>query len=235
MIRAFKIELTVLSHYLKQMLAIVVFTCVIVAYSTGTAATIPSVFTIVVFTTAVTSAVAYDQQHGWEAYRVCLPLSRRDVVLGRYLTLFAIAAAAFALGCILMFLLWACTELGLLPDAVASAFYVDAEIMRLSLVTVLGFSAIWSVFLAVMLPVAFKYGQEATRWSGIIIMLTIMVVVGILQFLGESLADSIDVVLGLVTTPGGVAIAAVALVAFVAIVQGASIAASLRIYAGKDL
>lgn len=54
---------------------------------------------------------AYDELNDWQTYRLTLPVSRREVILGRYLSLLAVALTAALLGVIVSYLVGAAVDL----------------------------------------------------------------------------------------------------------------------------
>jgi hypothetical protein len=102
------------------------------------------------------TAIAYDEKAKWDIYALTMPVSRRDMVISRYM----LAFICFILGFIM---------------SIAVNYYISGnalESFRVCLVIL----ALGAFFLAVILPVIFKFGVEKGR----LIVIAIMVVPSLL-------------------------------------------------------
>lgn len=104
------------------------------------------------------SLAGYDNQNGWERYRATLPLSRKDIICARYLSIIvfsAVMACAAALLNIVSFPLFNSAGVPLTGQAVFEIAIASAASMLISLMM---------VFLAQ--PLFFRFGHmEALRLS----------------------------------------------------------------------
>lgn len=102
------------------------------------------------------TTMAYDERSKWDKYALSMPISRKTIVLSKYL--FSILLDV----------------LGVLIVAVTSTIIVyfsnEMEILEALFMAVL-FGAISLLFLSVMLPILFKYGVEKARLLIIVIIL----------------------------------------------------------------
>jgi len=90
------------------------------------------------------TAMAYDERAGWDKYALTMPVSRRDLVVSKYLLGVLLSSAGFLLNLIF--------QLGF-----AKAALVDGLLVSLALFGVGIF------FLSLMLPINFKWGVEKGR------------------------------------------------------------------------
>ena len=168
---------------------------------------VPVVIMMGVYFVTVTLAV-FDDRDGWAAFRLALPLSRRDVVLGRYATTVAPCLAFAVLG----------IALSAIVEQVAAAPGVEG-VLSLAMVG----TAFTLTCMAIVLPIYFRVG--ATRGAHIISMLMFMIPLAVVGF-GDA-----SVVAGLITGREFLALFPVVAFAFF----GASAIFSLRLYDSRDL
>ena len=96
--RAYLIELTVFRDYGKQLLALGFLVAVLVGCGMQTVLAAPSIITCMFFMMGAMGAAAYDEQNDWGRFRLTMPLSRRDVVLGRYGAIVTLGLGGMAVG-----------------------------------------------------------------------------------------------------------------------------------------
>lgn len=117
----------------------------------------------------------YDEKVDFYSYGLSLPLSRRQIVLARYLTTFILLVSSVGIiSLVNIFLIVPRMDIILL-DSMASIFSITATIV---------------VLLNIMIPLSFKSGVEATRKFLPIIVVSIAAIVflfkePILKFLGN--------------------------------------------------
>ena len=123
--RAYLIELTIFRDYGKQLLALGFLVAVLVGCGMQTVLAAPSGITCMFFMIGAMGAAAYDEQNDWGRFRLTLPLSRRDVVLGRYGAIVTLGLGGMAVGLLAAFAI----------SAVASAVELPASSPRPSPLT----------------------------------------------------------------------------------------------------
>ena len=170
-----------------------------------------------------------DDANGWSAYRLALPLSRRDIVLGRYLAIVLVTLACMAEVAIV----------GTLVPVVAGIF-VDWQVAPTDwsayAVTSAASLAIGFVLMGIYQPLAFKYGSEKMMKIYPIVMLVIILSpVLVMDIMGDRLTQAIDSALGLLATSGSTLGVTVALLACALLAAGVSALVSLRVYRTRDL
>lgn len=97
----FKTDFLVARSMLLQMAVIGVLIGIIMIYATGsTVAGCAAIAAMVPFM-YLFSIAALDEQNGWERFRLTLPLSRRQVILGRYASVFIVTLVVALLAALL--------------------------------------------------------------------------------------------------------------------------------------
>lgn len=89
MMRMFKMELAVFGQYLRQLAFSILFMAVCFTVGVGSTCMLPGIIFMMGMFSLSNSASHYDEQNDWAAFRLTMPVSRRDVVLGRYLFVLA--------------------------------------------------------------------------------------------------------------------------------------------------
>lgn len=79
-----------------QLFGITLFVSVFIAFGTGTLITAVACMATMVPFMYLFSISAYDEQNGWERFRLTLPISRRQVAYGRYASMLIIMLASLA-------------------------------------------------------------------------------------------------------------------------------------------
>ena len=238
--RAYMIEMGIFRDYALYLLIIGFFLTVIVGVGMQTAIVAPAILTCMYFMMGAMGAAAYDDQNGWGKYRLTLPISRRDVVLGRYAAIVTLGLTGTVIGLIVslgVMLLAATFEL---PGGISDSLAITGNrVLGMGFATAVCL-LIGSVVAAIVSPVYFKFGQtKATQ-----ILPTIIVVLFVVPFiiLGNSGIFDEGIDFGMVTdflmfvddpVGLGIAIAAVVVLSFLLLVVSAAV--SLRIYTGRDL
>ena len=82
--RAYLIEMTVLRDYARQLLGLGLFIAICLSVGMHSIVAVPGLLCMLYFIMGALSTAAYDEQNNWGLYRLTLPVSRRDVILGRY-------------------------------------------------------------------------------------------------------------------------------------------------------
>lgn len=139
-----------IAHNAKSVLVVLIFLSVFLTFTSDGDTSFLSVFCAVMCSTMVISSFSFDTYSNWEPYAMILPVTRRDVVRGKFMILLLLSVA----GCALGFLL------GLVSSAVLSDAPLD---LREQLFYVLpGFTV--SIFMSsTSTPLIFKFGAEKAR------------------------------------------------------------------------
>lgn len=214
---------------LPTLLGITLFAGVVIAVGMGTPIAAAACVAAMVPFMYLFNVAAVDEQNGWERFRLTLPLTRRQVVYGRYGSVLLVAACALVLGLMVGVLIGKGATLlpaGALPEGLAlddigtGALMVAAVLVALMVLT----SA------AVGLPFIVRYGMtKGTRLVPAVLLLALSA--GMAFFGGQAEALSLD---ALLTGFGAFALAAGATVA-VLVLYGASALLSARLYEQREL
>lgn len=236
MMRMLKMELTVFGQYLRQLAFSILFMAVCFAAGMGSTSALPGIIFMMGMFSLSNSASHYDEQNDWSAFRLTMPVSRRDVVLGRYLFVVAVALAVSLLVTVVVCLLSWMGEASLLPELVANAVCLDADMIQTGVFTLAFCSAMGFVIASVSMPVFFKFGQtKATQWLPFIMMFLGVAPFMVVGFMGEDAIMAMQQALSFAETPEGLTSFAVGALLFGAVCYAVSALVSLRVYKARDL
>lgn len=166
-------DLITLKNSFVSLFGITVFVGVFIAIATETlVAGVAAIAAMVPFM-YLFSISAYDEQNGWERFRLTLPLSRRQVAYGRYASIALIMLCSLALACLT----------GLIMGCICSALPPAGIHEGLKLST-FGFDSIFLVALAtqlillvaciVTLPLIMRFGMtKGSRIVPVVIVLAL--------------------------------------------------------------
>lgn len=236
MMRMLKMELAVFGQYLRQLAFSILFMAVCFAAGMGSTSALPGIIFMMGMFSLSNSASHYDEQNDWSAFRLTMPVSRRDVVLGRYLFVVAVALAVSLLVAVVVCLLSWMGEASLLPELVANAVCLDADMIQTGVFTLAFCSAMGFVIASVSMPVFFKFGQtKATQWLPFIMMFLGVAPFMVVGFMGEDAIMAMQQALSFAETPEGLTSFAVGALLFGAVCYAVSALVSLRVYKARDL
>lgn len=236
MMRMLKMELTVFGQYLRQLAFSILFMAVCFAAGMGSASALPGIIFMMGMFSLSNSASHYDEQNDWSAFRLTMPVSRRDVVLGRYLFVVAVALAVSLLVTVVVCLLSWMGEASLLPELVANAVCLDADMIQTGVFTLAFCSAMGFVIASVSMPVFFKFGQtKATQWLPFIMMFLGVAPFMVVGFMGEDAIMAMQQALSFAETPEGLTSFAMGALIFGVACYVVSALVSLRVYKARDL
>ena len=236
--RAFLIEATVMAQYLRQLLPIGIIVAVAMTIGVGNVSAAASVFVMMACMLSCTAMCAYDDMDNWGAFRLSLPLSRRDVVLGRYAMVIAFALGATFFGIALVVASWTLGQIGVLPESVAAYVALDADGLPSSLFAVLFVLLIGLFDAGVSLPGFFKFGTtKASQYMPYIILVVFVLLAALAgQVLdGGVIMGQISHILAWLENPENLALIAAAVLIACAVILAVSAAVSLRLYEKRDL
>ena len=201
----------------------------------------PATLTCMFFMMGAMGLAAYDELNHWGLFRLTLPLSRRDVVLGRYGAIVALGLMGMVVG-----LVGALVSVGVVSvlgigGEVGEAFSFDAELMG-PMAFVTSFTLlIGSVVASVVTPLYFRLGQtRATQTLPTVIVLLFVVPVVVLG--NSGMLDGgipgmelVSAALEALDTPTGMVVGCVVLIALSAVALAVSAAVSLKLYERREL
>ncbi|MDO4436446.1 MAG: ABC-2 transporter permease [Coriobacteriaceae bacterium] len=236
MIRMMKMELVVFKKYLKQLVLTLVFVAAGLAIGMGTLNSIPgTAFLMLMFSTAVAGA-AYDEQNAWDAYRLVMPVSRRDIVFGRYAFNLLVACGAAVLATAFVAVLIGIGTVAPLPVFLEKIVTVEeGELagMAAAFVTCACIGLVMSTF---TLPAYFKLGQtKATQWLPFIVLgISIAPMLAIAAF-GGPLLEQLQSVAEVAATSNGPMLIAIASLGISLAAYVASAFVAVKLYEARDM
>ncbi len=175
------------------------------------------------------SLVAYDDLKGWESFRASLPVSRRDMVLGRYLSVLSVSLFCACLAVLAGFVIGN-IALGFPGDeGIVSSFAMQSDYLALIFTGVVCFSLLIAL-VSFSFPIIMKYGlTKGTRLFPLLLVLLIpLVSFGLQQVIPEF--DPMEA-LAWLTEPKMIVAAFFLSLAL----YGLSALLSMRIYRNKEL
>lgn len=229
-------DLIIMREYLAQQSAIGLALGVLLAFVTENPYIVSPLISVTVGGTCAITVLALDERNGWERYRIAMPISRANVVYGRYASL-AIAVAvglvvglvaslaAMALASAFMAMGYDVDGVRALGEGIDPGAYTLSASMGLLLIT---------VALAVTLPLAMRSGMtKAVRFIPMLIALVVILVSAAIGSNGTRLvAEFLD---GIFADPSGPTMLAVASAAASIALYAASAAIAARLYEAREL
>ncbi|HAQ41200.1 MAG TPA: ABC-2 transporter permease [Clostridiales bacterium] len=116
------------------------------------------------------TSMAYDEKNNWDRYALTMPISRKDLVLSRYIFGMIFLCAAFIITLVINLVLGG-----------SSIFEV--------IMTNLGIFALGIIIMSVIFPVIFKFGVEKGRIFMMMVLLAPTAAMVVLSKLGFTLQD----------------------------------------------
>lgn len=236
MMRMLKMELTVFGQYLRQLALTTVIMAVCLTIGMGSTASLPGIIFMMEMFSLTTSASHYDEQNDWAAFRLTMPVSRRDIVTGRYLFVFLGSLVCAALTVFGALVFAGLASVDMLPEGVADVVRLDADAIRVGGFTLAVCSAMGMLTASVSMPMFFKFGQtKATQWLPFIMVLLGMAPFMVVGFMGEEALVAAQQALSFAETPEGLMSFAVGAVVFGVVCYVVSALVSLQVYKARDL
>ena len=162
MLAAVKFELAIIRTMVPVLAVTIVFVCVIMCFGMGSYAGASAACAMVPIL-VMFSLFGCDDQNGWLRYRAALPLARRDIVVGRYLSIVACSLAALvALFSVTMACVLAFPAVGIEMEQTSTPEIFSACVASTAIVLVL---------VAIAQPFSIKFGgSKGVRYIGCALM-----------------------------------------------------------------
>ena len=223
-------DFAVLRSALLQLLGIYAIIALFMGYVMGAVGTAAAIAAMVPFM-GLFSLAAYDEQNNWERFRLTLPLTRRQVVFGRYASIALLTVGSLALALALG--LGIAALAGLLPAQWLPESLSPAENTPEMIVgSTIGGVSVVAIAMAVAMPVITRFGMtKAARIVPVIVVLIVAFAFfgnGV-QFTGV-LADLVQ----WLDTGSNYLFLAAALVAVVALIYVASAFVAAKLYEKRE-
>lgn len=107
----------------------------------------PTAMVIFLLPTMVLTTMSFDEYVKWEGYALGMPVSRKDIVLSKYIFLLAVSALAFGLSTVI---------------AGVVSLKITVDVLEISMAMLLSLSFELFIY-AVVLPLSFRFGVEKSR------------------------------------------------------------------------
>ena len=239
--RAFLLEMTIFRDYARQLVGLGLLVSLCIGLGMQTPLAMPAALTCMFFMMSAMGLAAYDQLNHWELFRLTLPLSRRDVVLGRYAAIVTFGLLGMVVGIVAAVAATGFVSAIGLPGEVGEAFAFDPDMLSVMAVVTCFTLFIGSVVASVVTPLYFRLGQtRATQILPTVIVLLFVVPVVVLG--NSGMLDGgipgmelVSAALEALDTPAGMAVGCVVLVALSAAALAISAAVSLKLYERREL
>lgn len=238
---AYLIEMTVIRDYARQLFALGIFVGLCTSLGMQSIVAIPGVLTCMHFIMGTIAGSAYDEQNNWALYRLTMPVSRRDVVLGRYGVIVTLGLLGMLAGFIATIALSLIAGAVPLPGDLSNSLgltqdNVQAMVFSCAICTIIG-----SAVASIETPIYFRLGQtKATQW---IPMISVFLFIGPMVILGATggldnfagIADAVRGLFAFIETPIGVVTSMAVAIVVACIILGISAAVSLKLYEQREL
>ena len=191
----------------------------------------PAVGVMIPFSLSIV-ILSLDERADWQQFRLALPLTRADIIRGRYASLALISLAGVVGGLLVTFLLVALAHAVPSVPQLASLL-VDYSWQAIAFACVASLVIIL-LMLSLIMPLFSRFGMtKGVRYLPLVVVFA--VVIGF-QVGGNSVpAEFLSNVGNLLETPAGTAAVAAGTLAVVAALYAASAALSVKLYAKREL
>ena len=239
--RAYLIEMTIFRDYAKQLLGLGLIVSLCIGVGMQTPLAMPATLTVMFFMMGAMGLAAYDELNHWGLFRLTLPLSRRDVVLGRYGAIVTLGLMGMVVGLVgALIAIGAVSALGI-GGEIGEAFTFDESLTGPTAFVTSFCLLMGAVVASVVTPLYFRLGQtRATQLLPTVIVLLFVVPVALLGNSGmlDGAIPGLDLLSDLLTaleTPAGMVCGVAACVALAAAALAISATISLRLYEKREL
>jgi ABC-2 type transport system permease protein len=238
----FLIDFLVLKNSQKQLLITALIVTIGVSLAVGSPLMMFCMFTAMVPMMSIFTGLAYDERNGWEMYRMALPISRHQVVMGRYLNLIVSSFISFVIMFAMIWLLSIIVSIIPFPQVISDTFATDSEGFLVLAVAGVSVMCLLLLVSAVVLPITFRFGMtRATRILPVILVIIPVVSVSALSSAGFDVSAAFPGIMNLFFSAEGnfivgavlwgliVAVVAVLVICFLSFLIAA------RLYEGREL
>lgn len=225
-------DLLIAKKYLWQQLGIATIVGVFLAIMMGNLYVVsPMIGVMVPFSLTIT-ILALDERANWQQFRLALPISRTDMITGRYVSFGLLALCGIAVGLLATFLIIAAAQI--VPNVPQLAdLMVNLSWQTILFPTVIGLVMVL-LMLSITMPLFSRFGMtKGVRYLPLVIIFGVWIGFSVG---GSNLSSEFFVNLKalLETTLGAIGVAA-ALLAAIAVLYAISAVISVRLYKKREL
>ena len=225
-------DLLIAKKYLLQQLGIAIVVGIFICIMIGNLYVVaPAVGVMIPFSLTIT-ILSLDERANWQQFRLALPIARKDVIVGRYVSFALLSLCGIAVGLLTTFIVIAAAQL--MPSVPQLADLMVNFSSQAILFTCVAVLAMLLVMLSITMPVFSRFGMtKGVRY------LPLLIIFGV--FIAFSLdgngppADFLANINLLLETPLGTIGLAAAILVIVAAVYAISATISTRLYAKREL
>ncbi|RDB61578.1 ABC-2 transporter permease [Gordonibacter sp. 28C] len=216
---------------MSQMVLGVVVSLVI-AVSTQTPMTIMPIMALMLAYSVGFTLVAYDERNDWERFRLTLPLSRADIIRGRYGTFVIMTLVGLAVGALLTAIVYGLAQA--MPDAPILSALSEPLGWQVLLAMAVASIAFSLVLWLIALPLVARFGMtKAVRFIPLAFIILLPLGTALAQKAGPPPAFVVDLVTWALTSEGTIVLA-LAVLAFVAVLSALSCLLSVKLYEKRE-
>lgn len=229
-------DLLTVKKYMKQQALL--YTVIVIALSIfmgNIYMIVPFLGVMMPFSLAFT-LLAYDERNNWEQFRLVLPLSRRNVIAGRYASLAIVLLFSIVLGLAACLIVVAASSfIPNIPELFGLSASFSAQEMLLSAIAPVGMIC---VMLSITLPLIARFGMtKAVRYVPVFFLVVILLGVGsgeVFKLDFGSFMPFLNTVGSMMETVAGTFAIAGIIIAISAVIYLASCMLSVKLYAKRE-
>ncbi|WP_101723403.1 ABC-2 transporter permease [Eggerthella timonensis] len=225
-------DLLIAKKYLVQQLGIAIVVGIFICIMIGNLYIVTPAVGVMIPFSLIIMILSLDERANWQQFRLALPISRGDVIRGRYVSFLLLALLGIAVGLLTAFLVIVAAQL--MPNVPQLAdLMANFSWQALLMVSVAGISIIL-VMLAIVMPLFSRFGMtKAVRYLPLLIIFGVWIAFTLPQN-GPPPAFVLDV-LNLLETPAGTVAVAAGILAIVAVAYVISAIISTGLYKKREL
>lgn len=225
-------DLLIAKKYLVQQLGIAIVVGIFICIMIGNLYVVTPAVGVMIPFSLIIMILSLDERANWQQFRLALPISRGDVIRGRYVSFLLLALLGIAVGLLTAFLVIVAAQL--MPNVPQLAdLMANFSWQALLMVSVAGISIIL-VMLAIVMPLFSRFGMtKAVRYLPLLIIFGVWIAFTLPQN-GPPPAFALDV-LNLLETPAGTVAVAAGILAIVAVAYVISAIISTGLYKKREL
>lgn len=225
-------DLLIAKKYLVQQLGIAIVVGIFICIMIGNLYVVTPAVGVMIPFSLIIMILSLDERANWQQFRLALPISRGDVIRGRYVSFLLLALLGIAVGLLTAFLVIVAAQL--MPNVPQLAdLKANFSWQALLMVSVAGISIIL-VMPAIVMPLFSRFGMtKAVRYLPLLIIFGVWIAFTLPQN-GPPPAFVLDV-LNLLETPAGTVAVAAGILAIVAVAYVISAIISTGLYKKREL
>ncbi len=204
----------------------------VIAVSTQTPITIMPIMALMLAYSVGFTLVAYDERNDWERFRLTLPLSRADIIRGRYGTFVIMTLVGLVVGALLTAIVYGLAQA--MPDAPILSALSEPLGWQVLLAMAVASVAFSLVLWLIALPLVARFGMtKAVRFIPLAFIIFLPIGTVLAQKAGPPPAFVVDLVTWAVTSEGTIVLSLAAL-ALVAVLAAFSCLLSVKLYEKRE-